>query len=280
MSVIINPGRTIVLPGLISCEMRSQVLNFIGALMIKNRKGLKIFLVIAIALSVCLGIWNFYGNSFAKVSHSVNVIKDEVGAYLYSPNNKEDDREILVCIDAGHGGKDPGAMVANRNEKDETLEVAKRVKKYLEKNDVKVMMTREDDTFLTPKKRAKIANKADADLFISIHRNSLPTSPKTKGIDIYINCLTTDEDYRLGNTLKEYLEDAGKMKVNPPSRGSATDSEENYTVVGQTKMPAALIELGYMTNKKDNKYFDEAINSYAISIADAIVKYIETRPGE
>jgi N-acetylmuramoyl-L-alanine amidase len=79
----------------------------------------------------------------------------------------------------------------------------------------------------------------------------------------------------LGNNLKYYLERAGRMNVNPISPGSATDSKENYTVVGKTKMPAALVEMGYMTNKRDNVYFDESVNSYALAISKAVIKFFE-----
>ncbi|MCR5837241.1 MAG: N-acetylmuramoyl-L-alanine amidase [Lachnospiraceae bacterium] len=241
----------------------------------KNRKS---GVIKGIITSLCLIVTVIVIVKFniGDIDHSMHAIKDASLDYIYVPeDNKLQKKEVLVCIDAGHGGKDPGAMTKDRIEKEETLILAKQVKKYLEMNNIKVMMTREDDTFLTPKQRAKMANKANADMLISIHRNSLPSSKKTNGIDIYINFQQTEEDCALGNDLKYYLERAGRMNVNSISPGSATDSKENYTVVGKTKMPAALVEMGYMTNKKDNIYFDESINSYALAISKGIMKYLE-----
>ncbi len=82
-----------------------------------------------------------------------------------------------IVIDAGHGGKDPGAIGKKGQEKDITLKVALKVGNYIEKNipGVKVIYTRKDDRFVELYQRADIANKAKAKLFISIHVNSIPT---------------------------------------------------------------------------------------------------------
>ncbi|MDE5656644.1 MAG: N-acetylmuramoyl-L-alanine amidase, partial [Muribaculaceae bacterium] len=80
-------------------------------------------------------------------------------------------REFTLVLDPGHGGKDIGAPGKQTNEKTVVLEVGKRLKKLIEKEhpEVKVMLTRDKDVFIPLKERASIANKADADLFISIH---------------------------------------------------------------------------------------------------------------
>ena len=95
-------------------------------------------------------------------------------------NNKK----VIVCIDAGHGGTDVGATNENRYEKNDTLKVAKLVREYLEQENVKVIMTRTDDTTCTLQERCKIANKKKADLFVSLHRNSADTG---NGIETWIN---------------------------------------------------------------------------------------------
>ncbi len=240
----------------------------------KKKRRIFIRLVsIIILISVALQIMIHF-NMF-ELNHSFQIFKDAAKEYFYFPKNNEFDEEFLVCIDAGHGGKDPGAMINHHVEKEETLELAGKVKKYLEKNDIKVMMTRENDEYITPKDRAKMANKAKAKLFISIHRNSLPTSKETNGIDIYINSQETEQDYALGNALKYYLERAGKMNVNQVSPGSATNPNENYIVIGKTKMPAALVEMGYLTNRNDNIYLEESTNAYAMAITNAVIQYLE-----
>ena len=81
---------------------------------------------------------------------------------------------FTLVIDAGHGGKDPGAVNGKAQEKNINLNVALKAGELIEKNckDVKVIYTRKNDTFIELSKRADIANKADADMFISIHTNA------------------------------------------------------------------------------------------------------------
>ncbi len=91
------------------------------------------------------------------------------------------DRVKVVVIDPGHGGKDPGALGKHLREKDVVLAIGLRLGKYIEDNfsDVKVIYTRSTDVFIPLHERADIANKNKADLFISIHANSLPGSHAT-----------------------------------------------------------------------------------------------------
>ena len=86
---------------------------------------------------------------------------------------KEPDKKgLTVCIDAGHGGKDNGSDYKNRYEKDDTLALALAVQSYLQEKDVNVIMTRSDDTFLKLSERCDIANEAEADYYVSLHRNT------------------------------------------------------------------------------------------------------------
>lgn len=99
-----------------------------------------------------------------------------------------------IVIDPGHGGKDPGTVGAYTKEKDVALKVALKVGEYVEENipDIEVIYTRKDDSSVDLKKRPEIANEHDADLFISIHANSLPKRTpvarknKIKGVEVYV----------------------------------------------------------------------------------------------
>src|SRR5690606_22480214 len=99
-----------------------------------------------------------------------------------------------VVIDAGHGGHDPGTHGRKYKEKDIALAIALKVGKYIEQNvpDVQVVYTRKDDSYVPLDKRAEIANKADADLFISIHVNSIPNNT-TYGTETWVMGLHRSE---------------------------------------------------------------------------------------
>ena len=94
---------------------------------------------------------------------------------------------FTLVIDAGHGGKDPGAKGAHAYEKDVALNVAKAFGRYVEKNcsDVKVVYTRKTDVFIPLEERANIANRNKADLFVSIHCNALPGGKISRGVETY-----------------------------------------------------------------------------------------------
>ena len=91
-----------------------------------------------------------------------------------------------IMLDAGHGGSDPGAVYKGRQEKDDNLSLTKAVGEILEKNGVKVLYTRTEDEYLTPFERAKQANEADVDYFISFHRNSSPQANQYQGVEVLV----------------------------------------------------------------------------------------------
>lgn len=112
---------------------------------------------------------------------------------------KSKSKDFVVVIDAGHGGKDTGAVDNKATEKEINLGVAKRLKEYLEKKKgFKVIMTRDGDKFVGLQERANKANKANADLFISIHTNSLDASNENRknveGASVYVLGLHRDAD--------------------------------------------------------------------------------------
>ncbi|MGN0383671.1 MAG: N-acetylmuramoyl-L-alanine amidase [Eubacterium sp.] len=181
----------------------------------------------------------------------------------------------VICVDAGHGGNDPGTQTDTRYESDENLEFACIVKNALEAKGATVIMTREDDTYVSLKERADIANNADADLFLCFHRNYYSYDADINGIEIYINALAKDSDWLLGNALKDRMEISGGMNIRTMTNGTADDNTVNWDVIKYTKMTASLIEMGFMSNDNDNKIFDKYKKRYAQAIACAVVDYFE-----
>lgn len=184
--------------------------------------------------------------------------------------NKED--ELIVCIDAGHGGYDVGAVNENRYEKNDNLTIANLVRNYLEENGIKTIMTRDNDTSVSLRQRCIIANKKEADIFVSIHRNS---SEAGKGVEIWTSRIKNKNDMNLANSILDKLVDTDIQENRGVKSGTAKGGFTDYYVLKNTKMPSCLVELGFISNDKDNELFDKNIESYAKAIADGIIEVIK-----
>ncbi|MDE5608555.1 MAG: N-acetylmuramoyl-L-alanine amidase [Muribaculaceae bacterium] len=146
-----------------------------------------------------------------------------------------DARDFVLIIDAGHGGKDVGAKGARYKEKDVNLAVAKRLAERIKKEckDVKVVMTRDNDTFVSLRDRAKKANDADGDLFISIHVNSLPLKSKKRktfhGSEVYTLGLGKSEE-NLAVAMRENSVMSLESDYSEVYQGFDPDSTESYII--------------------------------------------------
>lgn len=218
-----------------------------------------------------------------------------------------------VVIDPGHGGKDPGAVSRyGTREKDIVLDVSKRLKRYLEESGVKVIMTRGKDVFIPLYKRAEIANKINADLFISVHANAARYS-RTKGFEVFYLSEATDdkaralaaaenaslefeegelaggknfstkttlwdlqlkESRRESKVLAYYICNMTSDNMSMSKRGV---KGANFAVLKKAVMPAVLIEVGFLTNRREEsklkkRPFREKI---ARSVSSSILAYKE-----
>jgi N-acetylmuramoyl-L-alanine amidase len=185
-----------------------------------------------------------------------------------------EDTELVVCIDAGHGGDDPGSLASytERYEKDDNLAIALSVQKHLQQIqnvDIKIIMTREDDTFISLDDRCTIANLADADLFVSLHRNS---AENANGVEVWVHNEEPQPDCRLAYNILVALEDIGISKNKGVRFGFISDPNENYQVNRETDMPSCLVELGFMDSPEDNNLLDTHLDDYGDAIANAIIK--------
>lgn len=178
-------------------------------------------------------------------------------------------QSYTVCIDPGHGGEETGAVSKDgtRQEKDDNLRLSLKIKDELEKKDVKVIMTREKDNTVSLKERCVIANNNNADLFVSVHRNS---SDDGTGMEVWIKDYPSDEEIKFADDILSALVSASALTERGVKRGYRNKSGNNYYVNGNTKMPSCLIEVGFITNETDNGNFDKNLNSYASAVADAV----------
>ncbi|GAB4248326.1 MAG: N-acetylmuramoyl-L-alanine amidase [Vicingaceae bacterium] len=204
-----------------------------------------------------------------------------------------------VVIDAGHGGHDGGCQGAFSNEKDVALAISLKLGKYIEENfeDVEVIYTRKTDVFIPLYERAKIANKANADLFICIHANA--GSKTAYGCETYVMGLhktesnlkvaqrenasiLLEEDYetkysdfdpnspesyiaialRQNAFLDQSLSLAAKIQKQFKERVGRHDrgvKQAGFLVLHQTAMPSVLIETGFLTNPEEEKFLNSEI---------------------
>lgn len=201
-----------------------------------------------------------------------------------APENKENDVaydgiELTVCIDAAHGGIDKGTVGEDgRLEKNDTLEIAKALKEYLEGCGVKVIMTRSDDSYVSVKDRCDIANNNGADLFISIHRSStdIPGNSENKenddhGFEAWINSSRPEFDKVFAEKIMTRLQEVGRSETRGVRAGYPDDSSVNYPVNKLTVMPSVLLNMGYITNSIDNQLLDANLEAYAKAIGNAII---------
>lgn len=166
---------------------------------------------------------------------------------------------IKVCIDAGHGGKDVGAVNVKRYEKDDTLRIAKRLGKVLKANGLEVCYTRTTDIYDSPRAKAKKGNISKADYFISIHRNASQSSV-AHGTEVLI-CNTSKKKYEIAKAIcKQFKERNGLT-----DRG--VKMRNDLAVLNQTSMPAILVEVGFISCKQDNELLDSKFASVCNSIA-------------
>ena len=168
-----------------------------------------------------------------------------------------------IVLDAGHGGTDPGAIYKERKEKDDNLALTHAVGKILEDNGVDVVYTRTEDVYQTPFEKARIANQSGADYFISFHRNSSPEDNRYQGVEV----LVYDKSglkYEMAQNIVGALGELGFREIGVKER-------PGLVVLRRTRMPALLIETGFLNSDEDNKLYDEKKNEIAEAIAGAIL---------
>lgn len=174
----------------------------------------------------------------------------------------------IVCIDAGHGGKDPGATTKTGiDEKDIALTVALKVGALL--TGYEIVYTRDEDVYVGLSERALIANQAKAGLFVSVHCNSVDDE-SAHGMEVY--------HYTHASAASKHAARAIYDKLLPVSglRGRGVKSKD-FAVLRETVMPAVLVELGFVSNEGDRaKLISEGWQDRAAeAIASGIMEVLE-----
>lgn len=216
-----------------------------------------------------------------------------------------------IVIDPGHGGKDPGAIANGLKEKDVVLELAKQLGKNLEQSlGYEVILTREDDSYLSLEERTAIANGNNADLFISLHINAHPAS-SVHGLETYFLNLTSSKEAMrvaafenatselqmsdlqdvLANIMKNSkIKESSRLARNVhttlisglddagfPLKDLGVKQAPFYVLIG-AEMPAILIEVGFISNREEAKKLknDKFLKSVATRTTQGIEAYIHS----
>lgn len=172
-----------------------------------------------------------------------------------------------IVIDAGHGGKNPGAVYQGRRESDDALRLAMAVGNILEENGYDVIYTRTTDATQSVGQKAAIANEEGADLFLSIHRNAADYPGQYDGIQ---TLLYDDSGLKkkIAERINANLEALGFRNI-------GVDIRPNLVVLNSTRMPALLVEAGFIDSDKDNQLFDNRFQALAQAIAEGIMETLE-----
>jgi len=278
-----------------------------------NPKTLRVVIVNNRPLKIMYDVDSRRVTISATVKHPKKVSNRAIKSYKYTPPKRLDRNKVIV-IDAGHGGKDPGAVGYKRyREKIVVFKIAKHLNKILKARGYKVHMTRDRDKFIKLSQRTALANKKNADLFISIHANAVPKSKakRVQGIECYFLSpsrskraegvaaqensadITEMNQYAKQNFLK-FLNHAktiashklaidlqrgmlGSLNKHYKSVKDGGVREGPFWVLVGAQMPAVLVEVGFISNPKEAKRLVN--NNYrkrmAMGIADGVERYFE-----
>lgn len=174
-----------------------------------------------------------------------------------------------IMLDAGHGGdRDPGAVYNGRREKDDALRLTLAVGEILQNNGIDVQYTRTTDVYQTPYEKAMEANNAGVDFFISIHRNSYPTDNEVSGVETLVYDLSGLK-YQMAQDINDQLEAVGFVNL-------GVNARPNLIVLKRTKMPALLVEAGFINSDIDNQLFDDNFQDIAQAIATGVLDTLDS----
>ncbi len=183
----------------------------------------------------------------------------------------------VVILDAGHGGWDPGKTgTIGENEKNINLQIAQKLRQYLEQGGAIVYMTRDTDEALGAKKgedmkeRKRIANESDGDIFVSIHQNAFPKQ-SAKGAQVFYH-KQSEEGKKLAekiqNSLKKYVDGKNIREIK---------ENTNYYILKKTELPSALVECGFLSNAEEEQKLntEEYQQKVAWAIYVGIMNYFD-----
>ena len=239
---------------------------------------------------------------------SASVTPSKVGVKNFE--KKSPVKKKVIVLDPGHGGQDPGAIsISGKYEKDLTLKMAKETKKLLERAGYNVVLTRDKDVFITLRGRIQKAHEANGDLFISIHADSA-RNRSAQGLSVYTISETASDkeaaalaerenkaDILMGMDLGEYQPEVGNILIDFAKTYTMDQSAKyadevvkemrkevqlvpnahrfaGFVVLKSPSIPSVLVELGYLSNKQEDRALQK--ESYRAGLSRALVRAVKT----
>lgn len=187
-----------------------------------------------------------------------------------------------IVLDPGHGGSDPGTMMAKEKESSITLDISRKIQSLLNDSGYQTVMTRSTDVSLTKlsgiagtavqkdlNARTNIFNNSQSDLFVSIHVNSLPSRPEVSGSVVYYNS-KSPASKALAQAIQKEL---NSFTVNGQKRSQHGIQTANFYVLRNSNIPGVLVETAFATNKQERELL--STQDFRNRIANAVVKGID-----
>ncbi|MFM2167317.1 MAG: hypothetical protein RIS79_1688 [Verrucomicrobiota bacterium] len=230
--------------------------------------------ITALGGAICSLVW---------LGHEVaNLERPKIG-----PWDAETQKIPVVLVDAGHGGHDGGAVANGGIEKHLTLSIAKRLRDELIAAGLRVVMTRETDTFLPLEERATLTKKHGAEAFVSVHINTDGSGSAATGIETYFagkpslsamrQAGQKGENAPVSEKLAETVQRCVCAETQAENRGT---KERDYVVIEQAACPAVLVECGFLTNSEESRRLKDAAHQEKLArgIASGVKLFLQAKP--
>ena len=222
------------------------------------KRKIELFMILFLLMGAIIASWKLR-------ELTANVSKEEKKA-------KKD--QVVIVVDPGHGGEDPGKVGINDVlEKDLNLQIAKKVKKLLEEAGIKIVMTRTNDKVPDAKKedlnqRVQLINDTKPKLALCIHQNSYPDA-KIKGAQVFYHTITPEAE-DVASIVQEQL------RTVDPTNTRQIKENDTYFMLKNTQVPTIIVECGFLTNPDEAAKLtqEDYQDKLAQAICEGVVKWL------
>ena len=231
--------------------------------MTSNKPHYPVAMLLGILL-ICISVF-----FLTACSHSGNENESESGMISSADKDASGSaaHSSVVYLDAGHGGDNAGARAGDVYEKDINLQIVQKVKALLESDGYQVFTTRDSDTSVSLEDRTRMAEEGNADIFVSIHQNSLDNDTSTSGIKTHCSSQANAKNSNLASLMQKTVVAA------TGARDRGTEEDSSQYVLQSTRFPSCLIETGFLTSTSEGSMLQDS--AYQDKIADGIAKAIK-----